>query len=97
MDRVGEVTLRLSGNLTQNDKLETQLNGVPLSAGRKPDQWPDSPPGSSVDPQTIRWLPVPSTAIAYGKNRLNITLTRSDPQVTGQLVIDEVQVWVQPS
>ena len=95
--RVGGVTLRLSGNLTQNDKLEIQLNGVPLSAGRKPDQWPDSPPGSSVDPQTIRWLPVPSTAMAYGKNRLNITLTRSDPQVTGQLVIDEVQVWVQPS
>ena len=44
----------------------------------------------------IRYFPVPPAAMAYGENRLSITLTSADPQASGEIVIDEVEVWVQP-
>ncbi len=44
----------------------------------------------------LRYFPVPPAAMAYGENRLSITLTSGDPQASGEIVIDEVEVWVQP-
>ena len=34
--------------------------------------------------------------MAHGDNRLEMTLTKGDPDAGGDIVIDEVEVWVQP-
>ena len=44
----------------------------------------------------LRWYPVPAAAMAYGENELSITLTSGDPEASGEIVIDEVEIWVQP-
>ena len=44
----------------------------------------------------IRWFPLQADAPNWGKNTLSVTLTSADSQASGDLVIDEVEVWVQP-
>ncbi len=93
MDRVLGATLLLRGaTLTAQDELEVALNGVPLAPGplgredaRAHDQCPDT-----------RWFPLPGNAPAYGDNQLSITLVESDPDAEGDLIVDEVEVFVQP-
>ena len=92
MDRVHLATLLLRGGLTGRDELEVQLNGVPLAPG--PFGWPN-PKLLERHPGT-RWFPVPPDAMAYGDNRLAMTLTKRDPDAGGEIVIDEVEIWVQP-
>lgn len=93
MDRVIQATLLLRGSLTERDEVEVRLNGVPLAP---------APLGTSDvsylinRPPDIRWYPVPAGAMTYGENQLSITLTSGDPQASGEIVIDEVEVWVQP-
>ena len=94
MDLVQCATLLVRGaELTARDDLEVTLNGTPLVPG---------PMGSSDArarekcPDT-RWFALPPEAPAYGENRLQITLAESDPEASGDLVIDEVEVWVQPA
>ena len=92
MDRVHGATLMLRGSLTAHDELDVRLNGVSMAPGLlgRPDaralsQFPE-----------VRWFPVPSAAMAYGENQLSITLTSDYPLISREIVIDDVQVWVQP-
>jgi hypothetical protein len=43
-----------------------------------------------------RWFPLQTDAPAWGENRLSVTLTSADSKASGDLVLDEVEVWVQP-
>lgn len=45
---------------------------------------------------STRWFDLKGLPIRRGVNRLSITLTRSDPMVNASIVIDEVEIWVQP-
>ena len=91
-DLVHQATLMVRGNLTRYDEVDVQLNGVPLATG---------PLGKHDDRYlrpfpNIRWYPVPIAAMAWGENQLNITLEVADPETTGEIVIDEVEIWVEP-
>ena len=91
-DQVRAATLMLRGALTERDEVDVRLNGTPLVHG----------PLGRPDPKflrpfpDIRWFPVPPAAMAWGENRLSITLIDGDPEAPGEIVIDEVEVWVQP-
>jgi hypothetical protein len=91
-DQVQVATLLFRGNLTQHDEVAVQLNGKTIAPGPfgEPDikyqrPFPD-----------IRWFPLPAGAFAWGSNELSITLINSAPDVTDEILIDEVEVWVQP-
>ena len=45
---------------------------------------------------STRWFDLSSTLVRWGENVLSIALVKSDPQATGQIVIDELESWVQP-
>ena len=93
MDKVSGATLLLRGAaMTAADEIEVCLNGAALAPGplgradaRARDQCPDT-----------RWFPLPTKAPSYGDNQLSITLTEADAQAGGDLIIDEVEVFVQP-
>ena len=91
MDRVGATLLLRGANLTAQDELEVTLNGVPLNPGpfgredaRAHDKCPDT-----------RWFPLPENAPAFGDNQLSMALVASDSDA-GDLIIDEVEIFVQP-
>ena len=91
-DRVHHATLMVRGNLTRYDEVDLQLNGVPLATG---------PLGKHDDRYlrpfpNVRWFPVPAAATNWGENQLTITLASADPGATGEMVIDEVEIWVEP-
>ena len=44
----------------------------------------------------LRWFSLPPDAPAWGRNTLDITLTDPDLQSSGALILDEVEIWVQP-
>ena len=93
MDRVHLATLLLRGSsLSAGDELDVRLNGRPLAPG--PFGRPN--PGILEKHPGSRWFPVPPEVMAYGDNRLETTLTERDPDAGGDIVIDEVEVWVQP-
>ncbi len=87
-----QATLLLRGNPTGRDELEVSLNGAPLAPG--PLGRPN-PRFLEMVPD-VRWFPVPTAALVYGENRLAISLAKADPQTRGDLVIDELEIWVQP-
>ena len=43
-----------------------------------------------------RWFSLPPDAPAWGHNTLDITLADPDLQSSGALILDEVEIWVQP-
>ena len=97
MDRVHGIILFLRGaGLTGRDELEVRLNGTPLAPG---------PMGKAAGwggdwairkyPE-VRWFLVPPGTVTWGENELGITVVCGDPQVSGQIVIDEVELFVQP-
>ena len=93
MDRVLQATLLLRGSLNERDEVEVQLNGVPMT----PALLGTSDASYLTNrPPDLRWYPVPPAAMTYGENQLSITLTSGDPQASGEIVIDEVEIWVQP-
>ena len=47
-------------------------------------------------PFSTRWFPVQPAAFAYGENVLEVGLVQSAPGAAGPIVIDEVEVHVQP-
>ena len=57
---------------------------------------PQDPRVKDIPPHSTVWFPLDPSMIVYGKNRLSITLTRSDPQAREPIVIEEVELWVQP-
>ena len=85
-------TLLLRGSLTARDELEVSLNGTSLAPG--PLGRPN-PRFLEMVPE-VRWFPLPPAAMVRGENQLTITLVRADPREKGDLVLDELQVWVQP-
>ena len=96
-DRVHGIILFLRGaGLTGRDELEVRLNGTPLAPG---------PMGKAAGwggdwairkyPE-VRWFLVPPGTVTWGENDLGITVVCGDPQVSGQIVIDEVELFVQP-
>ena len=44
----------------------------------------------------VRWFPVPLAAMVSGQNQLTLRLIEADPQASDDVVIDEVEIWVQP-
>ncbi len=91
-DLIHQASLMVRGSLTRYDEVEIQLNGVPLATG---------PLGKHDDRYlrpfpNLRWYPVPAAATNWGENQLNITLAAADPEATGEIVIDEVEIWVEP-
>jgi hypothetical protein len=53
---------------------------------------PDPEPAFST-----RWFDLTAPPAVYGENALSVTLTHSDPQASGPMVIDELEVWVFPA
>lgn len=94
-DGLRAAELLLGGQLTPHDELDVRLNGVPLASGQL-SQSGKAPDSATKHLPSFRRFPLPPAAIAYGENRLNITLTSADPQAAGNIVIDEVQVRIQP-
>ena len=86
-------TLLFRGSLTEKDEVKVELNGSPMTP---------APMGTSDTtymanrPADLRCYPVPPTAMTFGENQLSITLTSGDPQASGEIVIDELEIWVQP-
>jgi len=95
-ERTGDLvqaTLLLRGSLTEKDEIEVELNGSPMT----PALLGTSDTTYMTDrPADLRWYPVPSTAMTFGENQLSITLTSGDPEASGEIVIDELEIWVQP-
>ena len=92
MDRVRQATLLLRGSLTVRDELEVLLNGVPMAPGplgQRNARFLEMAPA-------VRWFPVPPDAVAYGQNQLTISLVEADSQTSADIVIDEVELWIQP-
>ncbi len=94
MNHVRAATLLVRGpDLTQHDQLNVKLNDTPLSPG--PFGRPDPRPREHC-PDT-RWFALSPDAPAFGDNHLTITLVTSDPNASGDLILDEVEVFVQPT
>jgi len=91
-DQVHHATLMVRGSLTQHDEVAVQLNGVPMASG----PLGETDVRYSIPLPEVRWYPVPPAAIAWGENELSITLEAADPEAAGEIVIDEVEVWVEP-
>ncbi len=92
MDRVRQATLLLRGSLTARDELEVLLNGVSMAPGplgQRNARFLEMAPA-------LRWFPVPPDAMAYGQNKLTISLVEADPQTSADIVVDEVELWIQP-
>ena len=92
MDRVHQATLLLRGTLTAQDELEVVLNGVlmaPGPLGQRNDVFLEMVPA-------VRWFPVPPTALNFGQNQLIIRLIVADPQTSADIILDEVEIWIQP-
>lgn len=97
IDRVHGAVLFLRGaGLTGQDELEVQLNGTPMVPGPMGRARGWGGDWAVRKYPNIRWFLVPSAAVACGENRLNITLTSGDAQASGEIIVDEVEVWVQP-
>ena len=107
MDQVRCATLMVRGaELTERDELMVALNGVPLADGplgrsdTRTRERPSGPPNPAVPVRPVcpdtRWFVLPADAPVYGENRLAITLAEADSQQSSPVVIDEVEVWVQP-
>ena len=45
---------------------------------------------------STRWFSLSATMVAYGENCLSIALLQRDPQAEEDIVIDELEVWVEP-
>ena len=111
MDRVSATLLVRGTELTLRDQLEVKLNGVPLAPGplgrpvakadeqRKQDaEKAQASLARAKWPADTRWFPLPASAPVLGENELTIALVTGDPDAAeADLVIDEVEVWVQPT
>ena len=111
MDRVSATLLVRGTELTLRDQLEVKLNGVPLAPGplgrpvakadeqRKRDaEKAQASLARAKWPADTRWFPLPASAPVLGENELTIALVTGDPDAAeADLVIDEVEVWVQPT
>ena len=49
-----------------------------------------------IPPNSVRWFPVDPARLVKGRNCLSITLTQSDAEASGPIIIEEVEIWVQP-
>ena len=47
-------------------------------------------------PFSTRWFCLSPSSMVYGQNCLAVSLTQGGPQASGPIVIDELEVWVQP-
>jgi len=97
MDRVHGIILFLRGaGLTGRDELEVRLNGTPLAPGPmgKAAGWGGD--WAIKKYPEVRWFLVPPGTVTWGENELGIRVVCGDPQVSGQIVIDEVELFVQP-
>jgi hypothetical protein len=47
-------------------------------------------------PFSSRWFILDPAILIFGRNCLTVALTKSDPKASGEIVIDEVEVWIQP-
>ena len=45
---------------------------------------------------STRWFALSDSLVEYGDNCLSVTLTDSDPKAESAIVIDEVEVFVEP-
>ena len=45
---------------------------------------------------STRWFSLMPATVVYGENSLSVTLLQSDPRAEQPIVIDEVEVWVDP-
>jgi hypothetical protein len=92
MEGVHQATLLLRGSLAEGDELEVLLNGVPLAPGplgQRNANFLNMVPG-------VRWFLLPPDVMAYGQNQLTTTLLEADPQTSGDIVIDELEIFVHP-
>lgn len=46
---------------------------------------------------STRWFDLTGQQLVWGENILSVAMVKSDPQATGQIVIDEIEVFVQPT
>ena len=47
-------------------------------------------------PHSTRWFPVDPAMLVSGRNCLSVKLTNSDADISDPIVIEEVEIWVQP-
>lgn len=93
MDHVRCATLLVRGEgLTAEDDLEVKLNDMALTPG------PFGRPDARAHEQCpgTRWFELCSDAVTSGENQLQLTLTEANPEASEAIVIDEVEIYVQP-
>ena len=57
---------------------------------------PTDPRVKDIPPHSTAWFPLDPAILIHGRNCLSITLTGSDPQAHEPIVIEEVELWVEP-
>jgi hypothetical protein len=45
---------------------------------------------------STRWFELNGQLVNWGENILSVALLKGDPQATSQIVIDELEIWVEP-
>ncbi|MSQ94592.1 MAG: hypothetical protein EXR98_08545 [Gemmataceae bacterium] len=104
LTRRESATLLFRGfNLTGSDELEVALNGkaIPVDAlkhiGRGLAEQGRIDFRKAGEPKfATRWFELSPTLVVWGQNNLSVALKKGDPKATGPIVIDEVEVFVQP-
>jgi hypothetical protein len=91
-DKIEEATLLLRGTIAPEDDLSIELNGSAVPHGplgrldvRCLDYFPN-----------VRWFPLEPARLISGKNNLRITLVSGDSSVHEDIVIDDIEVYIEP-
>jgi len=104
LTRRERATLLFRGfNLLGTDELEVALNGNIIAADALKRVGRGLPEQGRIDFRkgkepafSTRWFELKPSLIVRGENKLSVALKKSDPQASGPIVIDEVEVFVQP-
>ena len=87
--------------LREDDQLKTALNGqiIPDESIRKiaREEGRIDFRAEGEPPFTTRWFALNESNVVRGENELNVTLIRSSPEGADPIVIDELEIWVDPT
>jgi len=101
MGQVRDAILLFRGfGLREDDHLKMSLNGqiIPDESIRKiaHEQGRIEFRAEGEPPFTTRWFALNESNVVRGENELSVTLIRSSPEGADPIVIDELEIWVEP-